>query len=68
MVHDEITEKIRDIRRQLAARFGNDIQRIGEDLRRRQMVSGRKVVQLPKRSPKVVVVANRVAKYSSLSD
>ena len=38
---------------QLAAQQGNDIHRIGDELRRRQMVSGRRVVRLPKREPEV---------------
>ena len=55
MVHDFITEEIREIRHRLAARFDNDVHRIGEDLRRRQSTSSRRVVQLPKRSPRVTV-------------
>ncbi|MCE9548115.1 MAG: hypothetical protein K8T25_21790 [Planctomycetia bacterium] len=49
MVHDSITEEIREIRHCLAAQFDNDVRRIGEELRRRQAVSGRVVVQLPSR-------------------
>ena len=52
MVHDSITEEIREIRHRLAAQFDNDIYRIGEDLRQRQATAGRKVVQLPKRPPR----------------
>ncbi len=39
MVHDPITEEIRDIRHSLAAQFGNDIYRIGEDARRTQQIT-----------------------------
>jgi hypothetical protein len=51
MVHNPITEEIRTIRHQLAAEFGNDVYRIGAELRRRQAASGRRVVRLPKRTP-----------------
>jgi hypothetical protein len=51
MDHDFITEEIRDIRHRLAAQFGNDVSRIGEDLRRRQAMGGRRIVKLPKRTP-----------------
>lgn len=53
MTHDSITEEIREIRHQLAAKFDNDIDRIGEDLRRRQAESGRKYITLPKRPPRL---------------
>ena len=46
------TAEIRDIRHQLAAQFNNDVDRIYEDLRRKQEQSGRKYVKLPKRSPR----------------
>jgi hypothetical protein len=49
MHHDPITEEIRAIRHALAAKFDNDIHRIGEDIRQRELASGRKFVQLPKR-------------------
>ena len=55
MVRDSITEEIREIRHRLAEKFDNDVDRIGEDLRRRQNASGRRVVQLPKRPPRVAV-------------
>lgn len=51
MVRDSITEEIREIRHQLAAQFDNDVDRIGEDLRRREADSARRVVRLPARSP-----------------
>ena len=46
------TAEIREIRHQLAAQFDNDVDRIYEDLRRKQRESGRKYVRLPKRSPR----------------
>ena len=45
------TEEIRQIKRQLAAEFDNDLHRIAEETRRRQHASGRKVVTLPPRKP-----------------
>ena len=51
MVHNPITEEIREIRHRLAAEFDNDVYRIGAELRRRQSASGRCVVRLPKRNP-----------------
>jgi hypothetical protein len=53
MVRDSITEEIREIRHRLAEKFDNDVDRIGEDLRRRQNASGKRVVQLPKRPPRI---------------
>ena len=51
MIHNPITEEIRDIRRRLAAQFDNDVSRIGAETRRQQALSGRRVVRLPRRSP-----------------
>ncbi len=55
MILDSITEEIREIRHRLAAQFDNDIDRIGEDLRRRETASSGQVVRLPKRLPRAVV-------------
>ena len=51
MVHNPITEEIREIRHRLAAQFDNDVYRIGAEIRRRQAASGRRIVRLPKREP-----------------
>ena len=51
MAHNPITEEIRAIRHRLAAEFDNDVSRIGAELRRRQAVSGRRLIRLPKRTP-----------------
>ena len=59
MVRDSITEEIREIRHRLAEKFDNDVDRIGEDLRRRQDASGRRVVQLPKRTPRIPASTNK---------
>jgi hypothetical protein len=40
-----ITESIREVRHELAAKFGNDIHRIAEDLRRQERESGRVFVR-----------------------
>ena len=55
MVHDIITEEIREVRHRLAAQCDNNVSKIGEDLRRRQSAGGRRVVQLPKRGPRKIV-------------
>ena len=49
MVHNPITEEIREIRHRLAAEFDNDVYRIGAETRRRQAESGRRVIRLPRR-------------------
>lgn len=43
-----ITQQIREARHRLAARFGNDLARIEDDLQRRQLESGRLVVDRSK--------------------
>ena len=45
------TDEIKAIRRKLAARLENDIQRIAEELREHEMASGRTYITLPKREP-----------------
>jgi hypothetical protein len=55
------TEEIRAIRRELAARFGNDIHRIAEETRRRQRESGRKYISLPKRPPQPQSATNKAS-------
>ena len=45
------TDEIRAIRQALAAKFDNDIHRIGEDIRRQQRESGRTYITLPRRAP-----------------
>ena len=44
---DEILSEVRRIREAYAAEFGYDIQKMVEDLKRRQAESGRKVVSFP---------------------
>lgn len=51
MTPNPITEEIRQIRHLLAARFENDVYRIGAEIRRGQAASGRRVVRLAKRRP-----------------
>jgi hypothetical protein len=46
------TDEIRAIRHALAARFGNELDRIVADLRRKQLESGREYVTLSKRPPR----------------
>jgi hypothetical protein len=58
MVHNPITEEIREIRHRLAARFGNDVYWIGAEIRRGQSASGRRIVRLPGRKPVVSKTTN----------
>ncbi len=58
------TEEIRAIRRELAARFGNDIHRIAEETRRRQRESGRTYILLPKRPPQPQSTTNKAMQRS----
>ncbi len=64
MVHNSITEEIRETRHRLAAECGNDVFRIGAELRRREKESGRNIVRLPKRAPTQNTM-NQVLKGSS---
>jgi hypothetical protein len=59
MFRDAITEEIREIRHQLAARFDNDVDRIGDDLRRREADAGRRIVRLPRRPPRAAAATNK---------
>ena len=45
------TDEIKTIRRKLAAKFDNDVKRIGADIRREERESGRIFITLPKREP-----------------
>ncbi len=45
------TEEIKAIRRKLAAKFDNDVRKIGADIRRQQRESGLIYITLPKREP-----------------
>ena len=58
MVHNPITEEIRETRHRLAALFDNDVTRIGNETRRRQAGSGRRVVRLPRRVPDSQIPTN----------
>jgi hypothetical protein len=53
------TDEIKSIRRKLAAQFENDVYRIGEELRRLELASGRSYLKLPKRQPVVKQVASK---------
>ena len=49
MVSDSITDEIRGIRRDLVAQFGNDLDLILADIRKRESLDGRRYVSLPPR-------------------
>jgi len=49
MPTESITDEIRQIRRDLAARFGNDLDAILADIRMREASDGRTYVSLPPR-------------------
>jgi len=62
---DSPTDEIRAIRHELAAKFDNDIKRIGDDLRRQQRESGREYIRLPKRSPSPQRMANQASQAAT---
>ena len=51
MKPDPIVEEIHRIREEYAKRFNNDLHAICEDLRAKQVKSGRQVVSRPSRKP-----------------
>ncbi len=53
MLNDEIVEEIHRVRAEYAAKFDYDIDRMYEDIRKRQAASGRKFVSFPPRKPAV---------------
>ncbi len=72
MASDSITDEIRGIRRELAAKFGNDLDLILADIRRREASDGRTYISL---SPRVVarktdeqIVARERPATSNLND
>jgi hypothetical protein len=67
MVRNPITEEIREIRHRLAAEFDNDVYRIGAEIRRRQGLSGHRVVRLPQRSPVMQDTTNKCVNRSGES-
>ncbi len=51
MWKDEIVEEVRRIRYEHAAKFNHDLKAILDDARKRQELSGRKVVSFPPKKP-----------------
>ena len=58
-------EEILAIKRRLAAKFGNDLHRIAEDIRRRQHDGGREVLSLPPRRCEPKTAMNNPLSQSS---
>jgi hypothetical protein len=52
MKPDSVVEEVHKTRRVIAKRFGNNLQAIAEDARKRQLTGGRKSVNLPPRRPR----------------
>jgi len=65
MIDNPIIEEIREIRHRLAAQFGNDVFRIGAEIRRGQSASGHRVVRRPRREPPASYTANKSLQRSS---
>ena len=63
-MQNPITEEIRAIRHELAAKFDNNLDRIVEDLRRQQRESGREYIQPPKRPARPERAANKAVNRS----
>ena len=59
MIRDPIVEEVCKHREEYAKRFNYDLAAICRDLRRKQKASGEKVVSLPPKRPKKVVVRSR---------
>ncbi len=55
---DPIVEELHAIRREIAARFDNDVHRIAEDARRRQAAGGEKMPQSTPATESAVPVAS----------
>lgn len=55
-MRDPIVEEVRKAREDYARKFNFDLDAICADLQRREQLSGRRVVSLPKRSPIATVV------------
>lgn len=51
MVKDEIVEEVHRIREEYAAKFDHDIDRIYEDIKRREAESNKELVSFPRRPP-----------------
>ena len=56
MWKDEIVEEVRRIREENAAKFDHDLKAILDDTRKRQKLSGRKVVSFAPKKPRKPVV------------
>jgi hypothetical protein len=65
MTPNPIVEEIREIRHRLAAQFDNDVHRIGEEIRRGEAASGRRVVRRSKR-PVVLSTKNKSVHSSGM--
>lgn len=68
MVRNPITEEIREIRHRLAARFDNDVYRIGAEIRRRQAESGHRIVRRSRRHPALTTSTNNALQGGARSD
>jgi hypothetical protein len=55
-MRDEIVEEVRKAREEYARKFNFDLDAICADLQRREKLSGRPVVLLPKRTPAVTAL------------
>jgi hypothetical protein len=51
---DSVVKEVREVREAYAARFGYDLEAIHRDLKEQERASGRRVVSLPPRRPKLV--------------
>ncbi len=56
MWKDEIVEEVRRIREENAAKFNHDLKAILDDARKRQKLSGQKVVSFEHKKPRKLVV------------
>jgi bisphosphoglycerate-dependent phosphoglycerate mutase len=61
MWKDDIVEEVRDARRKIGAEHDHNLRRLVKDLRRMQLTSGRKVVKLEPRPPRLLMRASRAS-------
>lgn len=59
MFEDPIVAEVRAVRQKHAARFGYDLRRIAEDIRRRQASSSREIVSFPPKPARPIATTPR---------
>ena len=58
---DDVVREVRKIREAYAQQFGYDLQAIHRDLKEQEQASGRRIVSLPPRQPKLLCPTQKAA-------